>query len=407
MDPALLNYLQNSQASNQMSGTQQPIAPQQSVPQQPMQQAGTQQQQAPYNPFDSGIQKAIASARMSLGMNKDQQENAFNNSLLAFGDSMSQIPKEKGFLNNLGSIGRALSPALKTYDQSENAAMAENQNMANQILQYQAAQQARQAQQEERLWHRKHAENQLGEQRRYHDLMMGGGLRGMQGGGNGEFIPIRTKTEKTPYLKDKKNSGEILKELSTIKKYYDEFRESAKDDIIDPMNPYIGKAVNTTKDLFGYFSGDEHLRDETIKRKALDAKLEKFTAELDQKIKHGVLTKGMVELFENKDLFPSLRNDPKVFEQKLNDLTEEMVNRYETADLSLKYKVHLDPYNLDQFKNYLNPQQQTAQEAPAQTPTAYTADESSVSLYNPKMDEETEAHPDDVAAMEQLGWQRI
>jgi hypothetical protein len=156
MNPALINYLQNNQSSNQMADTQQ----------QP-----NQQQQAPYNPFDSGIQKAIASARMSLGMNKDQQENAFNNSLLAFGDSMSQMPKEKGFLNNLGSVGRALSPALKTYDQSENAAMAENHGMANQILAYQKAEQARQAQEEERAWHRQHAERQLGEQRRYHDLM--------------------------------------------------------------------------------------------------------------------------------------------------------------------------------------------------------------------------------------------
>lgn len=159
MNPAVLNYLQNSQASNQMSDAQQ----------QPVQ----QQQQAPYNPFDSGIQKAIASARMSLGMNKNQQENAFNNSLLAFGDSMSQMPKEKGFLNNLGSIGRALSPALKTYDQSENAAIAQNQDLANQILKYQAAEEAKQAQAEERAWHRQHAERQLGEQRRYHDLMNG------------------------------------------------------------------------------------------------------------------------------------------------------------------------------------------------------------------------------------------
>lgn len=151
MNPAVLNYLQNRQASN---AQQQP-----------------NQEQTPYNPFDSGIQKAIASARMSLGMNKDQQENAFNNSLLAFGDSMSQMPKEKGFLNNLGSVGRALSPALKTYDQSENAAMAENHGMANEILAYQKAEQARQAQEEERAWGRQHAERQLGEQRRYHDLM--------------------------------------------------------------------------------------------------------------------------------------------------------------------------------------------------------------------------------------------
>ncbi len=157
MNPALMNYLQSNQASNQMSD--------------PQAQQPAQASQAPYNPFDSGIQKAIASARMSLGMNKEQQETAFNNSLLSFGDNIAQMPKEKGFWNNVGSIGRALSPALKTYDQSENAAMAENHGMANEILAYQKAEQARQAQAEEMAWKRQHAERQLGEQRRYHDLM--------------------------------------------------------------------------------------------------------------------------------------------------------------------------------------------------------------------------------------------
>jgi hypothetical protein len=55
----------------------------------------------------------------------------------------------------------------------------------------------------------------------------------------------------------------------------------------------------------------------------------------------------------------------------------------------------------------LQGQQNPKQETPAQNPTAYTADESSIPLYNPKTDEETEVHPDDVAAMEQLGWQRV
>lgn len=152
MNPAILNYLQNSQVSNPISGTQ-------------------QQEQAPYNPFDSGIQKAIASARMSLGMTKEQDGNALRNSMLTFADNMSQQPRQKGFLNNFASFGRALSPAIRAHDEAENTALTQNNALANQILAYKAAEEQRAAQEEERNWHRKHAENQLGEQRRYHNMM--------------------------------------------------------------------------------------------------------------------------------------------------------------------------------------------------------------------------------------------
>lgn len=117
------------------------------------QQQPVQQQQAPYNPFDSGIQKAIASARM-LGMTQQQEENALTNSLLTFGENIAQMPREKGLLNNIGSFGRALSPAIRSYNNSEDAALAENNALANQILAYKAAEEQRAAQAEDRAWHR-------------------------------------------------------------------------------------------------------------------------------------------------------------------------------------------------------------------------------------------------------------
>lgn len=153
MNPAVLNYLQSQQQPNQMSNMEQ--AP---------------QQQAPYNPFDSGISKAISSARESLGMTAKQQEKAFNNSLLTFGDNIAQQPKQKGFWNNFGSVGRALSPAIRGYNNEEEAAITQNNALANQMLAYQAAEQQKQAQAEERAWKRQHAEAQLGEQRRAHDM---------------------------------------------------------------------------------------------------------------------------------------------------------------------------------------------------------------------------------------------
>jgi hypothetical protein len=171
-------------------------------------------------------------------------------------------------------------------------------------------------------------------------------------GGLGEnFIPIASKSERTGYVKDKKASGEILQELSSIKKDYDQFREMVKDNVIDPMNPYgLGTVANTSKDLFGYFTGKESLREETSKRKALEAKLGKFAVELERKIKGGVLSEGMVKRFENKGLLPALSDPPDVFEEKLNNLTQEMAERYKASDASLRYGAHISPYDLQQLE---------------------------------------------------------
>lgn len=344
MNPALLNYLQtqNSQSQgtpdNQMQGMGQTASA----------------LQGNYNPFDTGISRAIESARASLGMTQKQQDKALRSSMLAFANNMSQQPKERGFFNNFASVGRALSPALTAYDQEESAALNENNALANQILKYQAQEQERQALEEQRAWQRRHAEAQLGESRRYHNLMAQKNNPAMNVniGALGEnFIPIGSKSERLLYTKDKKAAGEILQELSSIKKDYDKFRETAKDDVIDPMTPYgIGAAANATKDLFGYFSKNKNLREETSQRKALEAKLGKFAVELERKIKGGVLSEGMVKRFENKGLLPSLSDPADVFEEKLNNLTQEMAERYKASDASLRYGVHISPYDLQQLE---------------------------------------------------------
>lgn len=343
MNPAILNYLQ---AQNSQS---------QGIPDNQMQGVGqSAPSQGNYNPFDNGISKAIESARASLGMTQKQQDKALRSSMLAFANNMSQQPRERGFFNNFASIGRAMSPALTTYDQEETSALNENNTLANQILKYQGQEEDRRALEEQRAWQRQHSEAQLGESRRYHNLMAQKNNPAMNVNisGLGEnFVPIASKSERTGYVKDKKASGEILQELSSIKKDYDQFREIAKDDLIDPMTPYgIGTAANASKDLFGYFSGNENLRKETSKRKALEAKLGKFAVELERKIKGGVLSEGMVKRFENKGLLPALSDPPDVFEEKLNNLTEEMNERYKAADSSLRYGVHISPYDLQQLE---------------------------------------------------------
>lgn len=123
------------------------------------------------NPFDEGIAKAVSSTRSNLGMSRDQEHRAINNALLALGNGLAAEPIQRGFKNNLGVIGRAMNPALSAYNTSEDTAIAENERLANQILQQQRAQEALEAAKEEKAWHRKFQERQLEETKRHHNLM--------------------------------------------------------------------------------------------------------------------------------------------------------------------------------------------------------------------------------------------
>lgn len=121
------------------------------------------------NPFDEGIAKAISSTRSNLGMSRDQEHRAINNALLALGNGLAKEPIQRGFKNNLGIIGRAMNPALSAYNTSEDTAIAENERLANQILQHQRAEQALVDKREENAWNRKFKERALEEKKRYNN----------------------------------------------------------------------------------------------------------------------------------------------------------------------------------------------------------------------------------------------
>jgi len=156
MDPAILNYLQSQQSMGQ-------------TPQGQATQGVTPQGQA-YNPFDIGISRAVDSARQSLGMTDKQQDKALRRSLLTFADNMSQQPKQRGFFNNFGSVSKALSPAIGAYDTAEDEALTQNNKLANEILQYKAAEEKKITDAEYNDWYKKHAEAQLAEQSRAHNM---------------------------------------------------------------------------------------------------------------------------------------------------------------------------------------------------------------------------------------------
>ena len=349
MNLAILNYLQSQQGQMQ-GGDQSP----------PMQNQG---QQVPYNPFDTGISKAIASARESLGATEKQQDKALRRSMLTFADNMAQQPKQRGFFNNFGSVTRALSPAIQAHDQAEDEALTQNNAMANQILAYKNAEEAKQAHAEDQAWRKQHAESQLGEQRRYHNMMNAYQQEKLQKQGLGasqsgsEFTPITNKAEVTAYAKDKKALGSTMKELHELEGKYNKFRKDYEGNIIDPMSPIAGIA-NPTKDFFGKFANNKKLRQESADRQTLNSQLNKFVVSSERALKGGgVMGPRLIQMFKEQGIYPNLDTDtPEIFESKMKMLKDEIENSYKASNLSLQYGVRLDPSSVGEFENSLNPQ---------------------------------------------------
>jgi len=338
MNPAMTNYLQSQQQNDQTQGVPQAQAP-------------------VFNPFDSGIKNAIESARVSLDMTEKQQDKAMRRSMLSFANAYSQEPRQKGFMANFGSVARSLSPAILEHDNAEDVAFKENNALANQILAYQAAEQNRQAQQEDKMWHRSHAENQLNEQRRYHNMM---GERHKQNQVdntpvevNGvELQPITTQKNLDLYLKDKKALGGALHQVNTIEDAFKQFRTDYKDNWIDPMSPAKGVA-NPTKDFIGRFFNNAELKKETTDRNAFTSRVNQFVVAAENQLRGGgVLGPRLIELFRQLKIYPSMETDmPDEFQAKLSQIKEEIENSYNAANLSLKYRAHIDPSQVHSLLN--------------------------------------------------------
>lgn len=166
-----------------------------------------------YNPFYEGIAKAIEASRANLGMTQDQQHAALRNSMLAMADNLRQNPLQRkgGIIDNFRTGINALAPAIQSYDQTENASLAQNNALAQQILAHKERERQVQAQEEERLWHRQHSENQLGEQKRHHNLLE----QFKQNKYDANMIPLAERKYIDEQEKEQKSINDLEKTLNT------------------------------------------------------------------------------------------------------------------------------------------------------------------------------------------------
>lgn len=343
MNPALLNYLQ----ANQQNQDQMGLLDNNSQEVMPNQQVNIQS-----NPFDSGIRRAVETARESLGMTEKQQDKALRRGLLNFAANIAQTPKQKGFFANFGAASRAAIPAMNEYDAAESAYEAENNALANQILAYRGKQREALAKAEEQAWRHQLEEDKLAEVKRYHDLLANSKNQEQDQIVNIEGKPFRKldKIEQRQANTLKRKAGSTLLAVKEINDSWDKLEELSKNNSFQPIGGYSGIA-NPTKDFFGKFANNKELQKETATRKDLAAKLGNLTAVLEAvKAGGGKLGQGMYDRL--KPNFPDIeKDDYETFKAKMKSITKEANLYHKAAEMSSDRGISIDPYDIHEMQN--------------------------------------------------------
>ena len=305
------------------------------------------------NPFDEGIAKAISSTRSNLGMSRDQEHRAINNALLALGNGLAAEPIQRGFKNNLGVIGRAMNPALSAYNTSEDTAIAENERLANQILEHQRAEQALADTREDKAWHRKFQERQLAETKRAHNLLDSADSE------LDRLAPkIMTDSKQDKAGEDAKKTGAYLKDVREVKENYEKLKTLMKEKGINVDDPFVfEKSLQDFGSFMSRFSNDPVKKKIAALYNDLYAASKKIAIMGEQTLKGAAPTDSMIKYTDQNNLYPTFGKDSKhVFEQKLHNLEKEAEGIYNAAALSSRTKRFIDKNNYKQVKKFLNVQ---------------------------------------------------
>lgn len=335
-NPAILNMLQSYTPDEETQGN--PASPQMG-----------QSNMGGANPYDSGIQGAIASARQSLGMTRDQDHRAIRSGMAAYGKNLSQAPRQRGFFNNLITGVAGLGDGVSAYDNSEDYSLRENQAMADKIIKYQQHQAEEQARQN-------YQNAQLAEQKRFHNLthdyhkalLKNKGEEGNIKEIEGRAFKKLDKIEQRQVDNLATALEQNLHKFSNARDSFDKLNTLTKDNIFQPIGGW-SKASNFIKDTWGRYTGNEELRDETAQRELFASQLMPLTVSLERAAKGGgQLGKGMYEAL--KPSFPDPKTDDyPTLVAKMNNLNSELERLYKTAKFSADQGVFIDGRDLDEL----------------------------------------------------------
>lgn len=359
------------------------------------------------NPFDAGVMRAIEASKKSLGLDRDQEHRAIRKGIHMFSDSLTKqygdprFRERKGVAGKVASLGPALSAGLEGYEVEGEKIQHDNREVFEWAKKFRDAEVKRLRDLDKEAFDRYFAGQKLGlehekllEQEKYHqEKLKNSGVNNNLGL---EFIHFEKPNEAKPYRIDKDAFGSNLSKIRNIKAQRDAFRNKTKDNIADPMGPFSA-ITNPVKDAIGKYADSKVLRDETADRKALNSSVNEFIIQTENALRGGgVLGPKLIQVFKDMNIYPNLdRDTPEDFERKLARIEEETQKYYDTANYALKYGIHLDPSELENFKKrYLHEEEEpvdvitdVAIKSEPITPNRLvdvTPRDNSIRLYNPE-----------------------
>ena len=210
------------------------------------------------SPFDSGIMRAVKSAKTSLGMDEEQSDRAMRSGLYGFSDALQQdqAPVGKGFMGKFAAAGRAMTPALKAHDQSEDIARNENMQLSRDAQNFRSLEDAKIAKMEQDAYLREMNDRKMalerekfGEQRDYHNQSLMAKMAAANTKEPAHHNIIRkTNIENLSKEKDKAISNMAL--VKTLNELEDAFKEAKK-------KGYVGSSMNNAlKRSWASYIGD-------------------------------------------------------------------------------------------------------------------------------------------------------
>lgn len=256
-DQALLAQMMQAQQQGAQAPQPTPIAP----PQGQM-----------TNPLLAGSNAAMQSIQESLRMRPEQNRRAIGMGLMRFGQAMGN-PQNWGEGKGaaLGAINAGLVPGMEAY---QNQRLQEEQGNAYALQQAMAIQKM----QEEQRRHKeeqRYREAQLGETRRYHDLMSGGNDKSQflklqkEGIVSKDAIPLASMPanmqnaafkEAMFDIRQGEEAKNILNTLNEIKRFSDDYPDMNKD-----LNRLLyARSLNpqaTVREVLGNIVGDQKKQD--------------------------------------------------------------------------------------------------------------------------------------------------
>jgi hypothetical protein len=320
------------------------------------------------NLFDSGITRAIKSARQSLGLDQDQEHKAIRKGLFRFSDALTQqygdprFTNRKGAVNNLASIAPAMAKGLEGYEDASDNIQHNNREVYEWAKKFRDSEIKRLRDEDKEAFDRYFADKKLGielakldEQRDYHKGMLEKESKKRVTGdltphlsSSKKFVPITNEITKSRIEKKYSSSVDLLDEINNLEESYKTLEKMLNDRGIKNHPAFLNDyAIKYS----GYVTPFTRQKDKDLAAQigVVNSNAQRLSMHYESEDRKRGVTDFMVKYANDKSMYPDIKR-PASFLPMLNELKKNAELSLFTTEESLKNGYQINKHN---YKDYL------------------------------------------------------